>query len=131
MRYLFVLMLGMWMLPLSAQDVRPLKGIVPTEDYDNVKVIPVYSDADASTFVIYIKEGVGIHYHAEHTEQLVVLAGKGVMTLGGETIPIRKGDFIMIPRNVHHSVRVTSRKPLKVLSVQAPEFKGKDRIFLD
>ena len=109
MRYLIVSLLGLFVLPLMAQDIRPLKGFRPTEPYDNVAVIPVYSDGETSSFVIYIKQGVGLHYHAEHTEQIVVLGGKGVMTLGAETIPVRKGDFITIPRNVHHSVRVTSR----------------------
>ncbi len=64
MRYLIVSLLGLFVLPLMAQDIRPLKGFRPTEPYDNVAVIPVYSDGETSSFVIYIKQGVGLHYHA-------------------------------------------------------------------
>ena len=116
---------------LLAQDIRPLKGLTAEEDYENVSVLPVYTDKDVSTNVIFIKKGVKLHFHAEHTEQVLVLAGKADMTLGGENMPIKKGDFIIIPKGVQHSVRVKGRKPLKVLSVQAPEFKGKDRIFIE
>ena len=118
-------------LQLAAQDIRPLKGINTPEAYDNVKVIPVYTDAEVSTFVIFVKKEVKLHFHADHTEQVLVLAGKGVMNLGNETIPIRKGDFISIPKGVLHSVKVKGKKPLKVLSIQAPEFKGADRIIIE
>ena len=131
MKYYILLFLLPGFLSIAAQDVRPLKGISTDEAYDNVKVIPVYSDQDVSTYVIFVKKKVKLHIHADHTEQVLVLSGKGVMTLGSETIPIRKGDFIIIPKGVQHSVRVKGRKPLKVLSVQAPQFKGKDRIFIE
>ena len=116
---------------LQAQDVRPLKGVDNDQAYEGVKAIPLYTDSDVSSFVIFIKKDVNLHLHADHTEQVIVLAGKGVLTLGNETIPIRKGDFIVIPKGVQHAVRVKGKKPLKVLSIQAPEFKGKDRIFIE
>ncbi len=131
MKYLFCLFAFLCTTSLLAQDVRPLKGVTTNEDYENVKVIPLYQDSDVSTYVIYTKKGVALHYHAEHTEQVIVFSGKGVMTLGNETIPLKKGDYVVIPKNVAHSVRVKGRKPLKVLSIQAPEFKGKDRIFIE
>lgn len=116
---------------LVAQDVRPLKGISADKTKQQTQVIPLYTDADVSSYIIFVKDKVNLHVHAEHTEQVIVLEGKGVMTLGSETIPIRKGDYIMIPKGVQHSVRVKGRKLLKVLSIQAPEFKGKDRIFIE
>ncbi len=126
---LFFLLL--YLFPLSAQDVRPLKGVTAEEAYENVNALALYSDKDVTSVVIYIKKGVKLHVHREHTEQVIVLSGKGVMTLGNETIPIRKGDYIIIPKGVPHAVRVKGRKPLKVISIQAPQFKGKDRHFLE
>ena len=81
--------------------------------------------------MIWVKKSVRPHYHAEHTETVSVLKGKGIMQLGDSSFKIKKGTVVVIPKGTIHSVRVTSRKPLLVLSVQAPEFKGKDRIFVN
>jgi len=101
----------------------------PVEAFENIKIEKLYSDERATSFLIWVKKGVEEHYHSLHTEQLYVLSGKGKMTIKGEVIVIKKGDFIVIPKGTNHSVKVVGRKPLKVLSIQAPEFKGKDRIF--
>ncbi len=100
-----------------------------TDKEKNVVVEQLHSDKRATSFLIWVKEGVEEHYHATHTEQVYVLSGKGIMTIEGKEFLIKKGDFIIIPKGVAHSVRVKGRKPLKALSVQAPEFTGKDRIF--
>ena len=93
-------------------------------------MIPLGSNKDASDYVIFIKESVKTHYHAEHTELVYILDGTASMQLGNKTIAIKSGDYIRIPPNTIHSVQVTSSKPLKVLSIQTPEFKGKDRHFV-
>jgi mannose-6-phosphate isomerase-like protein (cupin superfamily) len=43
---------------------------------------------------------------------------------------IKKGDVIFVPKGTGHSVVKKGKKALKVISVQAPFFDGKDRIFL-
>jgi mannose-6-phosphate isomerase-like protein (cupin superfamily) len=53
------------------------------------------------------------------------------MTLGEDTFKIKKGDFFIIPQGMPHSVKTTSKKPLKAISIQAPKFEGKDRVFLN
>ncbi|HWY38774.1 MAG TPA: cupin domain-containing protein, partial [Bacteroidia bacterium] len=69
------------------------------------------------------------HKHAEHTENIVVLDGAAVMKKDGVSFKINKGDMVFIPKNTWHYVKVTSKTPLKVLSIQSPNFDGKDRIF--
>lgn len=71
-----------------------------------------------------------LHKHIKHTEYVKILEGRGEMTLGDKTIKIKKGDWITIPKGTPHGVKVTSRKPMKVLSIQSPKFDGKDRIFM-
>jgi mannose-6-phosphate isomerase-like protein (cupin superfamily) len=50
------------------------------------------------------------------------------MKLGNATFKISEGDVIFIPLNTFHSVKSTGKVPLKVLSIQSPEFDGSDRI---
>ncbi len=48
-----------------------------------------------------------------------------------EIYSLKSGDFFTIPQNTVHSVTVTSKNPMKIISSQTPEFFGKDRIFED
>lgn len=98
---------------------------------DNVYNKPLFGDSLASSFVIVIKKEVKLHKHIQHSEHVVVLEGSGQMTLGSKGFAVKKGDVIFIPKNTIHGVISTGEQPLKVLSVQAPKFDGKDRIFID
>ena len=98
-------------------------------DYDNLYIKKLSSDSLSTSFAIWIKLKVKLHKHAFHTEHVYVLEGSGDFTLGDTTQPIKKGDLITIPKNTWHGVEVTSKVPLKVVSIQSPEFKGIDRVF--
>ena len=97
--------------------------------YDNLYIKKLSSDSLSTSFAIWIKLKVKLHKHDFHTEHVYVLEGSGDFTLGDTTQPIKKGDLITIPKNTWHGVEVTSKVPLKVVSIQSPEFKGIDRVF--
>ena len=97
----------------------------------NNYVRAVGSDSLSSSFVIIIPKEVKKHLHANHSEQVYVISGEGDMLLGDKTIHIKPGDIIFIPKGTAHAVKVTSKEPLKILSVQSPNFDGKDRVMLD
>ncbi|HRH11844.1 MAG TPA: cupin domain-containing protein [Bacteroidia bacterium] len=98
---------------------------------ENIYSRHLFSDSLASTFFIVIKKEVKPHKHLEHSENVVVLEGEGNMKLGERELKIRKGDVVFIPKNTVHSVKSIGKEPLKVISVQAPFFDGKDRIMID
>ena len=106
------------------------RKLQPTEAFDNVHVQKLFSDPHATGFVIWIKKAVPLHKHAAHSETVTILEGKAQMRLGDQNFPVAKGDIIFIPEGTPHSVQVNGGI-LKVLSVQAPEFDGTDRILLD
>lgn len=113
---------------VKTTDISELK---PEETYSNIKVVPLHSDSNSSVYMIYIKQAVKKHVHRLHTEVVTVVDGRGSMYLAGETFDIKKGDHIVIPPNTPHAVVTTSKKPLQVLSVQSPQFLGKDRHFIE
>ncbi len=132
MKYLYLLLCLLFAIAAECQDVKDFKGITADpSSYENIKVIPLNSDEHASSFIIFVKESVRLHRHDEHTEYVIILEGKGTMLLGEKTVPLKKGQVINIPKGTPHAVTVTSKKPMKVLSVQCPKFIGKDRIFID
>ncbi|GIV26358.1 MAG: hypothetical protein KatS3mg027_0172 [Bacteroidia bacterium] len=98
---------------------------------NNLYVKPISFDSLASGFVIIIKKEVKLHKHLYHSEHVVVLEGEGKMWLGEKEFTIKKNDVIFIPKNTPHKVITTSKKPLKVISIQSPYFDGKDRVMLE
>ncbi|MGB0522408.1 MAG: cupin domain-containing protein [Flammeovirgaceae bacterium] len=115
---------------IKAQHLGQLNAFQPDEEYENIFVKKLYSDQHTSTFIVWVKKEVKAHSHQKHTEQVGVLEGKAEMTLGDQTFVVKKGDWIMIPQGTIHAVKVLSKKPVKVISIQTPEFKGKDRVFV-
>jgi mannose-6-phosphate isomerase-like protein (cupin superfamily) len=112
--------------PLCAQvqQLHPerVTAILPVEVY------PLASDSLVSSFLIYVNDSVPTHYHAAHSEHVYVLEGAGQMRLGDSLFTVEAGACIFIPKQTAHRVKRTSAQPLKVISIQAPRFDGKDRI---
>lgn len=116
---------------LIAQTHLSVEDIKPKEDYDNIHIQKISDDSLQTTFVIWVKQNVRAHYHAVHSENIYVVQGSGNMIVDGQSIQIKAGDYLNFPPKIVHSVlEVTSDAPLKVISVQSPQFKGKDRIFV-
>jgi mannose-6-phosphate isomerase-like protein (cupin superfamily) len=114
-------------------DVQPdtwqsLDTVKAPAAYENIYSRTLHSDSLVSSFVIFVKNEVKEHRHANHAEHVMVLDGEAIMKVGPRSFKIKKGDLVFIPKNSWHNVKVTSKKPLKVLSIQAPNFDGKDRI---
>ncbi|HEY6160739.1 MAG TPA: cupin domain-containing protein [Bacteroidia bacterium] len=118
-------------LSLRAQNCQSLDTLKPPATFENVYNRPLYSDSLVSSFVIFVKKEVKPHVHAYHTEQVIVLEGEGEMTIGDKKMTIKKGDILFIPKNTVHSLKVTSKDPVKVISIQAPHFDGKDRVMIN
>lgn len=115
----------------EAQNFQSLDTIKASANYENLYVRAIGSDSLSSSFVVFIKKEVKKHKHVTHTEHVYVLEGEGEMLVGDKTIQVKKGDIVFIPKNTIHSLKATSKTPVKVLSIQSPNFDGKDRIFVE
>ena len=113
------------------QNVQSPDTIQPPASYENIYNRPMYSDSLASSFVIFIKKEVKAHKHVTHSEHVYILDGAGEMTIGDKKLKIKKGDIIFIPKNTYRSLKVISSTPVKVISIQAPLFDGKDRVMAE
>jgi quercetin dioxygenase-like cupin family protein len=111
----------------QSQQHLPLSEPDPGE-FQNVQVILIAEDSLSSSFLIWVKQGVAEHYHAYHTENVIVLEGTATLTLNERNFTIRPGDHIFIPAGTRHSVTVKGPEVLKVISIQSPRFDGTDRI---
>lgn len=60
------------------------------------------------------------HYHRLTAEYYYVTEGVGEMELDDDTVPIAKGDLIVVPAGVRHTTRPTTDAELHVLIVAIP-----------
>ncbi len=113
----------------SAQTIKSSYDLEPTETYDNIYVQNIVTDSLSTTFAIWVKLKVKVHKHVNHIENVYVLEGNGEFIVSDSTYKVKEGDLIVIPKNTWHGVNVSSKNPMKVISIQSPEFKGLDRVF--
>tara|TARA_X000000950_G_scaffold193786_1_gene233599 strand:- start:240 stop:638 length:399 start_codon:yes stop_codon:yes gene_type:complete len=126
--------LGLILIPLlfKSQDiVSSINQILPDKEFENIHVKKISSDSSSSTFAIWIKQKVKLHKHVYHTENVLIDKGFGEFQINDSIYKVAAGDWIVIPKNTWHGVVVNSKSTMKVISVQSPEYFGKDRIFKD
>ncbi|PJB13845.1 MAG: cupin domain-containing protein [Flavobacteriales bacterium CG_4_9_14_3_um_filter_32_8] len=124
--FLFILSLSSY---TFSQNVININEIELNEDIENVLIKKLDTDSNSTSFLIWVKKEVPSHKHATHSELIYVLEGQGIITVDGSKTNIGVGDYFRIPENTFHGLEVVSKKPMKVISVQAPEFLSNDRIF--
>lgn len=128
--YLIVIFSFLFRFSIVSQSyVSDLNKVKPDVFFDNIHVKKLSSDVDATTFAIWVKQKVKIHKHIKHVENIYVSEGSGVFQLGDSIFNINSGDLIVVPKNTWHGVIVKSKNPLKILSIQSPEFIGNDRVY--
>jgi mannose-6-phosphate isomerase-like protein (cupin superfamily) len=128
---LLILIAYFYSISSIGQQITNIRDYQPALKYENVHVYQMDSDPLVSTYLIWVKKSVAAHYHENHSEVVYVLEGEGEMTLGDLKRTIRPGDYIYIPKGTPHAVLVKSDSPMKVMSIQTPEFDGTDRVILE
>ena len=111
----------------------PLSSVLsknPPAKGEAFKVMPVAQGRDASVTVVRAAGELPPHYHESREEVVYVVRGGGTMLLGNEKRPVKAGDILHIPRRVPHGFVNGAKRETVVVSVMAPPFDGKDRIFL-
>ena len=129
-----ITILGLLLIPFlfKSQDiVSSIDQILPDKEFENIHVKKISSDSSSSTFAIWIKQKVKLHKHVYHTENVLIDKGFGEFQINDSIYKVAAGDWIVIPKNTWHGVVVNSKTTMKVISVQSPEYFGKDRIFKD
>jgi mannose-6-phosphate isomerase-like protein (cupin superfamily) len=71
---------------------------------------------------------LSLQKHSKRAEKWVVVAGKGVVTLGQMQIPVEHGSAINIPIGELHRMHNTGKEPLVFIEVQLGTYLGEDDI---
>ncbi len=71
------------------------------------------------------------HYHRVSEELYLVTAGRGVLRLGAEELPLEAGDCALIPPGEVHSLRNAGAEELVVVCACAPPYSHEDTVLAD
>lgn len=115
----------------AAQSISSTNQFLNPELDKNIFIERLFGDSLSTSFVIKINDTVQTHKHEFHSETIQVLSGSAILYYNDTVSNIKTGDILFIEKNNWHAVKVTSKSPLTVLSIQSPGFYGKDRIFKD
>ena len=91
--------------------------------------VPIGATAGSSAHHLRLTQDLPPQLHHRHDETIVVLAGKGRMLLGRDTVDVEPGTVVLVPRGTVYSVLVGS-EPVEAVGVTTPAFDGWDRVFV-
>jgi mannose-6-phosphate isomerase-like protein (cupin superfamily) len=72
-----------------------------------------------------------LHQHQNSEELYHITQGRGLMTLGDETLELDQGDTVCIAPQTPHKIRNTGSTELKILCCCAPAYAHGDTTLLD
>ncbi|HKB16390.1 MAG TPA: cupin domain-containing protein, partial [Planctomycetota bacterium] len=97
---------------VSLDDWLAARPLPPGED---LRVDDLHAGKDASLHVVQARVGMRAHFHRDRDETVVGLRGEARMVVAGETIRLRPGVVVHVPRRMVHEARVESSVPCAVL----------------
>jgi quercetin dioxygenase-like cupin family protein len=111
------------------QSVQSIIETVKLEN-PNLPIRHFVQGEHATVNIVTPKTAMKPHYHATHEEIAYIIRGHGKMRLGDEVKPAKAGDVMFIPKKTVHTFIPESDDCIS-LSIFAPAFDGKDRIFVE
>jgi mannose-6-phosphate isomerase-like protein (cupin superfamily) len=97
-----------------------------------LNITQVASGMNASVNLVMGPPGsiLKMHYHRYHDEITYCIEGQAAMNVSGKELMIKVGDLMYIPALTLHGSEVTGNETLQLISIFAPPFDGKDRIYV-
>lgn len=99
---------------------------------DGFNITQVASGKNASVNLVMGSPGsiLKMHYHQYSDEITYCIKGQAVMNVSGKELVMKAGDLMYIPALMPHGSEVTGNETLQLISIFAPPFNGKDRIYV-
>jgi oxalate decarboxylase/phosphoglucose isomerase-like protein (cupin superfamily) len=97
-----------------------------------LNITQVASGKNASVNLVMGPPGsiLKMHYHQYRDEITYCIESQAVMNVSGKELVMKAGDLMYIPALMIHGSEVTGNETLQLISIFAPPFDGKDRIYV-
>lgn len=95
---------------------------------ENIKVTPLFKNADSSHYIIQINDKERPHIHDSHDLTIIMKKGEGTLHLEDEKLEMKQGDVAFIPRGKAHWFENEHKRCAAISYVIfTPSYDGKDK----
>jgi mannose-6-phosphate isomerase len=91
-------------------------------------VLAEAADFKVKTIEVQPSQRLSYQRHSRRSEHWFVVGGKGVVTLDGSSIDVRRGDTVDVPVGTPHRIQNTGNALLVFVEVQHGDYFGEDDI---
>ena len=85
------------------------------EDYETIDAKIISASPEATTIIVWLKDGAPIEVHDKEYEHFLIVEGTCSITIGNDVHNLVPGDYLSIPLYIGHSVAVTSEVACKII----------------
>lgn len=114
---------------MRTREIRPLGGIGPAQpsrleallDYAPAAVVSrTITKSKAGTLTVFAFDaGQELSEHSAPFDAYVqILDGEAELTIGGQVVPARAGETVLMPANVPHAVRAAQRFKMLLIMIR-------------
>lgn len=82
------------------------------------KVVEAAANFTLKTIEVNPGQRLSLQYHNHRSEHWVVVAGKGIVTIGGDTLRVDPGSHVYVPRETKHRIENDGDEKLAFIEVQ-------------
>lgn len=95
---------------------RTVATIQPPADHQrNLFTHVLRQDESVTQFLVWIRREIRPEDHHDEHESFLILEGTCTCSIGGEQVDLGPGDYLAVPLDLEHTVRVTSDIPVKTI----------------
>lgn len=83
--------------------------------FNDIYVKIIGNDTKAVSAIVWIKDSTPYEIHEQEFEKFLIVEGTCDIITSQSTISLKEGDYYNIPLHIGHEIKVTSKKPCKVI----------------
>ncbi len=118
--------------PPDVKNVEDVAHKNPLGDDEEVKIIHVSENKNASMHLIQIRENAVLrpHYHRRHDKVIYVEKGTSIATVDGSRYVVKPGSMLQIPNRTVLTIHNTGDETFVAVAIYSPPFDGRDEKFI-
>ncbi len=102
----------------------------PLAANQEIRLDEVSRGDSSSAHIVQVRKEEPLHIHQNHDLLVVILKGRGILTLEKRRLEVKPGAILSIPRGIPHSFVNQGSDPAVAFAVFMPAFDGKDRVLV-
>lgn len=113
---------------LSVRAIEDVLRAHPLDSGQNIRVTDLGGTTTVSHHIVQAGAAERLHVHEEHDLTVFIYRGHGRMLIGKQEFDVKRGDIVLVPRQIPHAFVNGSDRPSVAVVVFTPAFDGRDTV---